>query len=131
MRPSLGPPLPRLEHCDAWRRAAACDKAARGSAEERWASRVTAELAPRSCASIICVGAVTTGPSTGFEIFVSGRQDCSQSEIPFSGAPISFVAPLHFSSYEAPPNSALERTSARRAGGLFCTSIERAEAAQF
>jgi hypothetical protein len=46
-------------------------------------------------------GAVTTGPSTGFEIFVPGRQDCSQSEIPLSGAPISFVAPLHFRSSTA------------------------------
>jgi hypothetical protein len=45
------------------------------------------------------LGAVTTGPSSGFEIFVPGRQDSSQSEIPFTGAPISFVgaAPLRFS----------------------------------
>ena len=38
MRPSFGPPLPRLEQRDALRRAAACDKAARGSAEERCAA---------------------------------------------------------------------------------------------
>ena len=44
------------------------------------------------------LGAVTTGPDSGFEIFVPGRQDSSQSEIPLSGAPISFVgtAPFFF-----------------------------------
>src|SRR5438067_7936170 len=37
-------------------------------------------------------------PNSGVEIFVPGRQDCSPSEIPFTGAPISFVgtAPLLF-----------------------------------
>ena len=35
VRPFAGPPLPRLEQRDAVRRAAACDKAARGSAKER------------------------------------------------------------------------------------------------
>ena len=39
MRPFAGPPLPRLKQRDALRRAAACDKAARGSAEERYADR--------------------------------------------------------------------------------------------
>jgi len=42
---------------------------------------------------------VTTGPDSGFEIFVPGRQDCSQSLIPLSGAPISIVGPLHFFFY--------------------------------
>jgi len=43
---------------------------------------------------------VTTGPDSGFEIFVPGRQDCSQSLIPLSGAPISIVGPLHFFFYD-------------------------------
>jgi hypothetical protein len=36
-------------------------------------------LAPDTGGGIIRIGAVTTGPNTGFEIFVPGRQDCSQS----------------------------------------------------
>ena len=47
MRPFAGPPLPRLEQRDALRRAATCDKAARGSAEERWADRKSASTAFR------------------------------------------------------------------------------------
>ena len=39
MRPFAGPPLPRLVRRDVLRRAAACKKAARGSAEERWPDR--------------------------------------------------------------------------------------------
>ena len=39
MRPFAGPALPRLVQHDALRRAAACEKAARGSAEERWPDR--------------------------------------------------------------------------------------------
>ena len=55
-----------------------------------------AALDSRSELSIIRSGAVTTGPNSGFEILVPGRQDCSPSKIPLSGAPISFVGPLHF-----------------------------------
>jgi len=37
----------------------------------------TTEVAQSSRLGIIRIGAVTTGPNTGFEIFVPGRQDCS------------------------------------------------------
>lgn len=95
-------------------------------------------FALRSLRSIICGGAVTTGPSTGFEIFVLGRQDCSLSGIPFSGAPISFVASLHFCFSLATPNSTLHRTptaapwlpelySSRAVGAGECQAVSCSE----
>jgi hypothetical protein len=73
------------------------------------ARRQTVELArPVDGCCTISGGAVTTGPCTGVEISVPGRQDCSQSEIPFTGAPISLSAPLHSFPLCASPNSTLK-----------------------
>jgi hypothetical protein len=43
---------------------------------------------------------------------------------------VHVTGPVHVRRRPLPPNSALERTSARQAGRESCTSIERAEAAQ-